>query len=294
MPITLPTAPTPAEVVDPCILLLYGPPKCGKGNVLAELSRLTGACCVDMEWPDGEGRGGYKYETCVKVRVNTAAEFEELCNLCVAERRAGRAPYPITIFDHLGRMEEWAIERSTARYAATPQGQGMRRSGKWDGECILTVPGKDDTTGGAGWGYLRADLTYYLRRTLATADKVIWVAHLRETKAVAEKNERMADSKDIALIGQGRVQAAAAADATGYVCRDSANRLMASFATKDNKACGCRAAHLAGADFALSEWVPAGPATNGKPAPLKLAYHWERVYRGLAGMRAAPPPTTPP
>lgn len=291
MPITLPTAPTPAEVVDPSILLIYGHKKQGKTDVMAALSRQTGACVCDLEWSDAEGRGGTKFVTATKVRLDSVAAFKDFCAQCAAACKAGKPPYPLTIWDPIDRIEEWAIEESTARYAATPQGQGMKRSGKWDGGSIMTVPGKDESTGGAGWGYLREDMMLFLRMTLATAPQVVWVGHVRDVKAAAEKSERLADSKDLDLMGQGRRMAAGAADATGYVVRDSQDNLMISFATKDNRFCGCRCAHLSGRDFALSEWVADGK--GGKC----LQYHWERVYLGLAGMKAnngTPPTTTTP
>lgn len=255
---------TAPERTSPRLLLVYGPVKHGKTEAIA---RLRGCRVVDM---DAAG-GGTKFVAEASLepfRPKTLKEWEDFCKACSEVR-----PYSAVAFDHLGMMEDWAIEESTRFFKSTPIGQGYINKKLWDGKCILTVPGKDGG-GGPGWGYLRAEMGRLLALSMTVADRVIWVAHLKE-KYGEQKDVREAVVTEVDLIGQAKTSATGKADAFGLICRRESNlkELVISFRVRGGVAGGggSRCKHLEGREIVISRMGDDG----------KLDTFWHLVYPEL-------------
>lgn len=261
---------TQPELQSPRVLLYYGPKKQGKTRILAALPNCR---IVDME-PAGGGTkylGALPYEP---YRPQTVEEVEEFCKACAQHK-----PYGFVAFDPIDTLEDWAIERSTAFFRSTPIGKAMMKpkvgDPTWDGQSILTVPGRDGG-GGPGWQYLRAEMRKLLLMTMTVADRVIWIGHLKD-KFGEDKPERETFAADLDLIGKARAMATGWADAYALVIRDSTEpgKLMMTFRYKGKQVRGGgggRCDHLEGKEICISE--------QGKDG--KIGVRWELVYPELA------------
>lgn len=256
---------TKPERLSPKVLLIYGPKKHGKTQILAHVPDCR---IVDLEYAEG-GTGFLKQLPYEPFRPKSLTEFEQFCKECATYR-----PYRVVAFDPLDTLEDWAIDRSTAFFKNSPIGKGFIASGAWDGKNILTVPGRDGG-GGPGWGYLRAEMRTLLVMTMGVADKVIWVGHMKD-KLGEEKKVRENDSADIDLVGKARAMVTGTADAFALVIRSATHpdKLMMTFRYKGNTVQGGgggRCDHLEGQELIISE----------KQADGSLKVNWHLVYPDL-------------
>lgn len=220
----LPTNVTEKEITDPKLLILYGPPKVGKTDLL---SRLKNCLIVDTE-------NGSDYISGYKVKINNLTQLMELAKEIAAHKKdKGKYPYPFIAIDTITELENWCEADATNAYKATSQGKSFT------GKSVLELPN------GAGYFWLRQSFNHWMDLIVKLAPKVIVIAHLKEK--ITDKKGAEVISKDLDLTGKIRNIVSQKADAIGYVYRKDGN-LRISFVTDEDVTCGSRE-HLAGADI---------------------------------------------
>lgn len=232
--ITLPQPGTkqPATRKSPAMMVLYGPPKVGKTT---ELAKLEGNLTIDVE-------DGSDFLEMTKVK---AQNWEELQQINKQIRESGK-PYKITSYDTATRLEEWAEQLATERYKMLPIGKNFK------GTSILELDH------GAGYLHLRNAFIDIIMSCKSTADRVIFVCHLRD-KLIGGKETKTnttVSSKDLELTGKCKQIICSMADAIGYVYRNPENPakgMRISFQSSEMINCGSRCEHLKGVDMDL-DW----------------------------------------
>ncbi len=221
--LVLPSQPTPPTTVDPRILILYGAPKVGKTSTL---SLLSNNLIVDLE-------KGTEFLTALKVSVNTIEEYEAVANAL----RSQPHKYDYITIDTISTLEDWAEGLATDKYKKNPTGKNFA------GDSVLTLPN------GGGYLWLRLAFQELVGMFSGTTKRIILVAHLREKEL--EKNGMGVSYKDLELTGKIRSIITSKADAIGYMYRSTQTqgKLMVSFQTLEQVACGSRCEHLKGANF---------------------------------------------
>jgi len=221
--ITLPKAIVPSTLVDPKLMLLYGPPKVGKTTILAALPN-----CLVIDTEDGSD-----YISALKLKVTS---FQELKETCAEIAKAGR-PYDFVALDTITRVEDWCESRATQMYKETIIGKSFQ------GKTVLELPQ------GAGYFWLRRAFDEVIAMIIPTASRVILVGHLRE-KFIGGKDAKLdvtVSTKDLDLTGKIKQIACSRSDAIGYVHRDPATaKLFVSFESTETINCGSRCEHLKG------------------------------------------------
>lgn len=221
--ITLPKAIVPSTLVDPKLMLLYGPPKVGKTTILSSLPN-----CLILDVEDGSD-----YVSALKVKIKSLAELKEVCASIVREG----CPYEVVALDTISRAEEWCEARGRELYKASVIGKNFT------GQSVLELPD------GAGYFWFRKAFDEVMEAILPTAKKIILVGHLRE-KFIGGKTAKVdtqVSTKDLDLTGKVKQIACSRSDAIGYVHRDPAtSRLFVSFESAEGINCGSRCDHLKG------------------------------------------------
>ncbi len=225
----LPTTKTPALRKDPRLLVIYGPPKVGKTEML---SKLEGCLVVDTE-------KGTEHIEAMKLQLHSLAELDQLANLIKIQKK----DYKYVAVDTIDEVESWCEWHARELYTKTPQGRGFQ------GNSIL------DLEYGAGQRWLRTAFNKYLKVITEMAPNVIVVCHVRDKYLAGAKafdgSQLTGDveAKDIDLTGKCRNILCSAADAIGYVSRGKDDKLMINFKSNDGVNCGGRCEHLKGQKF---------------------------------------------
>jgi hypothetical protein len=221
MPITLPTAPSPAEGQAPRIMILYGPPKVGKTTLL---SAIPGALILDLE-------DGSDFVSAMKLKLQNPLQIKSF----VDEVAKAKQPYPIVAIETLDRLEMWAEAEATRQYKASIQGKNFNE------DSVLSLPK------GGGYYYLR-NVFYNFFITLCTSAKyVIFTGHVKDKMLTIDSKDVTA--ADLDLTGKIRNIVCAYSDAIGHVYRDKDGKLSISFKTTETMQCGSRCEHLRGKVF---------------------------------------------
>jgi hypothetical protein len=239
MQIILPKTPTIPTSLNPRILVLYGPPKCGKTTIV---SKLPGHLLVDTE-------EGSDYVEAVKLKPKTIAEYREICNEVL---RQGK-PYKYGVLDTIDQLEVWSENEATIAYKSSPVGKSFT------GDSVLELPM------GAGYLWLRNTFMDHLKKFIIAFEKVIFISHVRDSQLAGKTSsgqptqgmlgangEVMAKSLD--LTGKIRNMVCARADAIGYMIREASGKLTITFKTHELVNCGSRCPHLAGQNIEFTSW----------------------------------------
>lgn len=223
MSIILPTAKTPASLVNPKVLVLYGPPKVGKTTVLAQLEN-----CLILDFEDGTD-----HIDSLHLKVTSLAHLAEVC----AEIRNQNRPYKYIAMDTVTSMETWCEELATTNYKNSVIGKNF------DGKSVLELPK------GAGYLHLRLAFAEVSQMVASVTSHLIQVGHIREK--FLEKDTQEASAKDLDLTGKIRNIVCSRADAIGYMYRRPGMNtpLEVSFMTTNEVNCGSRCDHLKGKLF---------------------------------------------
>ena len=226
----LPTAKSPPSRKSPQMMVIYGPPKCGKTTAIAA---LDGCLCIDVE-------NGTEFLEILKVRCEN---LKELQSLAQSIRDAGK-PYKYIALDTATRLEEWAEAEATRRYKASSIGK------TFTGNSVLELPN------GGGYLHLRNAFFDMINMVRFLADRVIFVCHLRDKLigGADAKSNTTVSAKDLELTGKCKQILCSLADAIGYVYRTQGGKgLRINFQSSESVNCGSRCEHLRGQDMDL-DW----------------------------------------
>lgn len=242
MPIILPKQKQKPESVNPEILMIYGTPKVGKTKVLSELEDNL---IIDME------RGTLRYDA-MSLQVSSYEQMQEvLVELNKAYIANNKQPvYKYITYDTLDILEDISKHKAAEMFKETPMGRkwytenysapGKLKSG---GEDITSLPN------GAGYGYIREAMKWYIATAKRFCKYLIVVTHIKDKRLPALNGIDEVIVKDISLTGKLGAILGAQADAIGYMYRTMDNKLMISFKTNESAVMGSRCEHLAGKIF---------------------------------------------
>ena len=254
---TLPTEIVKAGGGSPLSMILYGPPKIGKTEALAALSRESNFLMLDLE-------NGSEHVDALKIKVN---DFEELTSVGSAIMKA-KNPYTGLIVDTATELESWCEWDATEMYMASPMGKAFNSKAgqllpksQWD--SVLTLPR------GAGYLWHRLAFKKWKEKIDKLAKHKIYVAHVKDI--FLEKEDKQISAKDLDLTGKIKNIACGYVDAIGYLYRDPKNplELRVSFKNNNEDIAGSRSKHLRNQDFVLIE--------NNEDGSVKTSY-WNKIF----------------
>lgn len=242
MPITLPKQRVKATRVSPASILLYGPPKVGKTKSLADLDDNL---IIDLEhgteMHDAMAVHADNYDALNDVLVALATEWEANNKVPI---------YKYITLDTMDVLEDIAIHKAAELFKYTPMGK-VWYAENYDAPGVLKITGEPITMlpKGAGWGYVREALKWYINILKNFAEHVILVAHVKDKVLPGIDGVSEVVTKEISLSGKNGVIVAGAVDVVGYMYRNNAGQLMVSFITNENTTMGSRYKYLTGVKF---------------------------------------------
>lgn len=198
--LTLPEGPVKASRISPKILVLYGLPKVGKTEVLAQLSD-----CLIL---DSEG-GAEMYDT-MRVPIGSTKDLYDVRQAIIkkGEQRAAEGktgieifPYKYLALDTLDKIEEFAEVSATIKYKASTIGKSFT------GKSVLELPN------GGGYYYLRNEMSDIINDIAAVCPRLILITHVKEK--LLNKGGEDVKVNDISLTGKLGSIICAKADAIG-------------------------------------------------------------------------------
>lgn len=187
-----------ASLINPRILLLYGPPKIGKTTIAAN---LPDSLLLDLE-------DGSVFVDAVKIKV----ESLEHLNIIGGEILKQGRPYKHIILDTATELEIWCENDATQMYKNSIVGKNFK------GQSVLEL------AKGSGYLWLRLSYGKYIKALSSLADRFIIIAHVRDTMIV-DKTGREVESKDLDLTGKLKSITCSKADAVGYLYRKSTGEI---------------------------------------------------------------------
>jgi hypothetical protein len=269
----------PAIAREPFNLVIYGYPGVGKSPAAATLP--------DHLFYDLQENLGSKYFACRRVTpldAEGSPRSYETWQEFAAYLDVGRKLTPAArfrIFDPTSRLIDWAEVKATDYYRTIPIGKNF------EGRSVLELPGKDASTGSAGWPRLWDAFKELIRWTYATANtRSIYIGHPRDAMLTAPgtKGAKVGgevDEKDLDMPGKCRNIFLSEMDLAGYMYRNLNGVLCLTFQSrKQNSFVKCRCPHLLGRTFEFHT-----PTTVDD---------WRQIYPDSLGARTdTPKPATP-
>lgn len=248
MPVVFPDKRRAAISQSPGILLIYGPPKIGKTEMVA---RLPDCLIIDTE------RGTREHE-CMPVEVETLTEFAEVTNhirnktLELRKTQPRGFVYKYIVIDTVDELEELCIRYLTAVYNMDVEKNPTDKDGKRRSKLksIYELPY------GMGHWQVREEVKGRIRELGKYCRYVILISHVKD-KFLTEKTGADIVDTEISLTGKLSTIIMSLASAIGYAYRDDSvmvdykgakvPQLMLSFETvQDRASAGSRSSHLAG------------------------------------------------
>ena len=246
MAITLPKTKAAATRKSPSILITYAMPKVGKTKSLSELEN-----CLIL---DGE-KGTQRYDSMSVPTENYAQMQEVLVALSQAWQANDKKPvYKYIAVDTVEQLEDIAVHKAAEFYKQTPMGKTWYNK-NYKSPGVLTAEGEkiNMLPNGAGYGYIREAMKWYIEILQNFCEHLILVAHVKDKRLPAMDGAEEVIVKDINLTGKLGSILCAQADAIGYMYRTPQGQLMISFQTNENSVMGSRCPHLAGQKFEM-DW----------------------------------------
>ena len=244
--IQLPSSKIPESTQDPKKLIIYGCPKVGKTSLL---STLDNCLLVDLE-------NGSDYVSALKIKINTVAEFFEMCK----EIEDAGKPYKFAAIDTLTALEDFAKPLALALYKNTAAGS------TFDGTNVLEAPN------GAGYGALRDAIERIINRLSSVVDNIIMVGHIKDKNVVTASDSEIGNVKELDMSGKTPRVLCSKSDAIGFIYRDKESNLCVNFKTNGEATAGARPKHLANKQIIVAERQEDGSFVS----------HWDRIYPSLS------------
>lgn len=283
---------------NPSSLLIYGSPKIGKTELVAQLDNFL---LTDLENGSdfaeamkvklvGFKANGKEEEKDKKKRLQEGKMyFSELyLEITKYKKENGDSPYKGIIVDTITELESWCESDATYDYMGMSQGKRFNRYSekeltkrgiepflenglvnpksvvpKGQFKSVLTLPN------GGGYLHLRNAFKKWKGVFDDLAEHKIFIAHVKDI--FLEKKGREVSAKDLDLTGKIKNITCASVDAIGFVYRDFENplELRISFKNNDKDLVGSRARHLRNQDFVI--------AVNNKDGTIK-EHFWNRIF----------------
>jgi len=284
----------PLEVTEskeqaPLTLVIYGKPKIGKTEVLAQLKDFL---MLDFE-------NGSNHVSALKQKIigfyppikeseqskkdrekNKEMYFQEFGQELLTYRATHSNPYKGAIVDTITALEGWCEDDATWEYMGMPQGKSFNRIKGKEGidkitgdiinvvssnkfQSVLTLPN------GAGYLHLRNSFKKWKGKFDKIAEYKIFVAHIKDIFLTRDGKD--VSASDLDLTGKIKNITCAGVDAIGQVYRtfDNPLELRISFQNHNQDLVGSRAKHLRNQDFVL--------AVNNPDGSIK-SHNWDKVY----------------
>jgi hypothetical protein len=265
MNITLPTSPTKA-IANPRSMIIYGAPKIGKTTAIAA---LPNALILDRDF-----KGGADFTDSMRIKIESYQHYEAVCMEILKKGR----PYDYVICDTIDGLEELAWMQATIDYKASVLGK------KFEGtDAVVDLPD------GAGYYWLRKSLMRMVELTLLTANRVIFIGHIKDKYkpidtgllSTGEKGEtKGVVGKEMDLTGKCVRMVSQRVDVIAHMTRRLRPRgnkpadlvapkisdLWLDFRGDEDLIIGGRAKHLRGTEFIFNS--PEQPDI----------FHWDKVF----------------
>lgn len=241
----LPTEKSVVVKTDPRLLIIYGPPKCGK---TALISTLPNNLILDLE-------EGTEYVSALSVHIigwkAPADEIPKTKVARIAQKRfyvteigqeilAQGRPYDFITVDTATELEDMVLPLALELYKETSMGKS------YTGTDVRELPR------GAGYYYLRLAFKDCINKIKKLANNIILIGHLKDT--FLEKAGKEVQAKEIDLTGKIKTITCAGADAIGYLHWGDNGALLLNFKSSDELLCGSRCPHLKGKEIQIGTY----------------------------------------
>ena len=265
--INLPTAPVPVTSVNPRKLVLFAHTKVGKTEAV---SKLPNALLLDLE-------EGSEFVECMKLDIqkiirennsNPLDVFDQIgTQLSDYYNTHKKWQYDYLIVDTTTALEKFARKLATILYKQTPLGKSFTGS-----DVVMDLPN------GGGYMWLQKAFDRLLQPINGKCNTCfILISHVKDSSI--NKLGKELQAKDLALTGKQKQIVAAAADAIGYLYRNSKNpnQTILSFKTDElDLATGARPQHLSNQEFVLLELSNPDYAANGESK--QFINNWSQIF----------------
>lgn len=284
----IPLKRTEEEAQAPVTLVIYGPPKIGKTEVLAQLEDF-----LMLDFEDGSNHvSAIKQKIVGFNKLGKEADkikeerlkrgelyFREFEIEFVKYMKEHGNPYNGVIIDTITAIEDECEIEATWDYMSMVQGKNFNRvrnkPGTDEDNNIINVISKDKfktvltLAKGAGYLHLRNSFKRWKSKFDKIAKYKIYVAHVKDI--FLEKGGKEVSAKDLDLTGKIKNITCASVDAIGLLYRDSDSplELRISFKNNNSDLAGSRAKHLRNQDFVL--------AINNPDGSIK-SHNWDKIY----------------
>ena len=213
MAVILPTKTVKPTKDAPDIMLLISPPKTGKTEAAAALTRL----CESAILLDCEPREGSKYTEARKLVIDSLIQLKEVCD---AIEQAGK-PYQYVVIDSITAIQDWMIDYC------------IEKCKKTNDPDYLKTKNLFRMNRGKGWVMLREEFGRLLNRLARLGQHVIFIGHVKdkeifenvelsETSATLRERKITKVSANILdLFGQTRGNVVGLVDLAGVLTRSN-------------------------------------------------------------------------
>lgn len=234
----------PASRQSPKRMIICSPPKIGKTTAL---SQLENSLILELD------PGGADSVDCVKIDVENLSHLDAICDAIIKANK----PYKYIVVDTVTMLEVWAEQEALRMYKNHPIGKNFV------GDSVLILEH------GSGYNWLRAAIDKYFKKLESLAERIIYVAHIRDKEITNAAAGVAVSAKEIHLTGKIRDIACAKSDAIGFIRRKSDGKNYLSFKPKSSEmlVCSARAQHLSDKEFVISEFVDG-----------KLVTYWDKIF----------------
>jgi hypothetical protein len=263
MPVELPDKPIEPTMFSPERLLLYGPPKIGKTDILTWLP--------DTLILEGTPRDIAMYRTRwlpitdYKQFMDTGAAVMAKMARNREEGKLGKDVYPYRFMaiDTMTDVEDIIIRHLTTETIAREKKRPADKQNKDVFDPLFSVM---DLPYGAGVELVRNKMLNTIDSISMIAPRSVYIAHVKD-KLIGEIANQQVKVEEIALMGKLPGIVASRMDAIGFLFRDKDNKLMVSFNTPGEKSSmKSRFKWLAGKTIPFS-WEAIFPDEFGLPVP---------------------------
>lgn len=272
----------------PLTLVIYGKPKIGKTEVIAQLNKF-----LLLDFEDGSNHvdamkikviGFYPPPKESPEKAKARKEegkyyFQEFGLELMTYMKDNPNPYDGVVVDTVTALEEWCEKDGTWAYMESNAGRNFNRLLEKEGldkqGNVINVVHPDkfksvlSLAKGSGYLHLRTSFKKWFGKFDKIAKYKIFIAHVKDI--YLENDGKEISASDLDLTGKIKNITCANVDAIGRVYRtiEKPLELRISFKNNDQDLVGSRAKHLRNADFVL--------AVNNDDGSIK-EHFWSKIY----------------